>query len=53
MIETMTKSATSKNKGYIFAYYSRFALYGWPHTKCRLPLLKEHFLNPHIIFIFD
>jgi len=45
MIETMAKSAPSRNKGY--------ALYGWPQSKDRLPFLKEHFLNPHIIFVFD
>jgi hypothetical protein len=46
------KAPLLKTKG-ILIYKLRFALFGWPHTKCRLPLLKEHFLSPHIIFVFD
>jgi hypothetical protein len=26
---------------------------GWPNRKETLPFLKQHFLNPHIIIVFN
>lgn len=31
----------------------RFIVSGWPSRKESLPFLKQHFLSPHIILVFN
>lgn len=31
----------------------RFVVSGWPSRKETLPFLKQHYLNPHIIIVFN
>ena len=45
ILETECRSSAARNKGYLIS--------GWPKRKESLSFLKESFLNPHIIFIFD
>ena len=52
LIETEARSSAAKNKGYNFHIFS-YILSGWPYQKSSLPFLKEKFLSPHLICIFD